>query len=453
MGVIKGGAAATPAWAGPLWRAILRTASHFDSDRTRRLVLNAPLLRAQQQALAERPLEETANALAETAVERAVEHLRHSQTTRHSAAVDLTTSPQTLVSALSQQLKLSRDQAVDGGTLGDAGFSLLRSLHAADEQAEALILPRPCATAQPISLAGHGGAASAALSASSPTSVAQVLTGDYLAFDPMAYPARCLESVYALTPMLMLVLEAPHEDRPAIGLVVNAPTRLQLRSSHWMHALECPDGGVFQCCPVFYGGPDELRSITMLHPHGEQLPGSRRVTRTLWTGGYLSDAAQLVRTRRAQPSDFLFFRGRHEWRTGEMERQLAEGELIGPVRSMLARPPDATSSQYPTMHATSSSIVDDDDDDDDDTADWARPSRRRAAALSTEDRRLSLSWRAWAAHIKRCGPAFAPLQRLRKDKLRDHIVSAAHSVRSVGRPGSGEPITEQPAEQRGSERY
>ena len=189
------------------------------------------------------PTEETANALAETAVERAVEHLRHSQTTRHSAAVDLTTSPQTLVSALSQQLKLSRDQAVDGGTLGDAGFSLLRSLHAADEQAEALILPRPCATAQPISLAGHGGAASAALSASSPTSVAQVLTGDYLAFDPMAYPARCLESVYALTPMLMLVLEAPHEDRPAIGLVVNAPTRLQLRSSHWMHALECPDGG------------------------------------------------------------------------------------------------------------------------------------------------------------------------------------------------------------------
>ena len=277
--------------------------------------------------------EETANALAETAVERAVEHLRHSQTTRHSAAVDLTTSPQTLVSALSQQLKLSRDQAVDGGTLGDAGFSLLRSLHAADEQAEALILPRPCATAQPISLAGHGSAASAALSASSPTSVAQVLTGDYLAFDPMAYPARCLESVYALTPMLMLVLEAPHEDRPAIGLVVNAPTRLQLRSSHWMHALECPDGGVFQCCPVFYGGPDELRSITMLHPHGEQLPGSRRVTRTLWTGGYLSDAAQLVRTRRAQPSDFLFFRGRHEWRTGEMERQLAE-RLIGPVRSI-----------------------------------------------------------------------------------------------------------------------
>ena len=59
-----------------------------------------------------------------------------------------------------------------------------------------------------------------------------------------------------------------------------------------------PDGGVFRHNPVLYGGAESLRTLTMVHPHGEALPGSRRLGEhgALWTGGYLGDAAQLVRT-------------------------------------------------------------------------------------------------------------------------------------------------------------
>ena len=50
----------------------------------------------------------------------------------------------------------------------------------------------------------------------------------------------------------------------------------------------------------------------MLHTHAT-LPGARRVASGVYEGGYLGDAAQLVRLGKARPSDFLFFRGRVEW--------------------------------------------------------------------------------------------------------------------------------------------
>ena len=154
-----------------------------------------------------------------------------------------------------------------------------------------------------------------------------------------------------------------------------------------------------------------------MHPHG-QLPGAHRISSRLYEGGYLGDAAQLVRSGQAEAHDFLFFRGRYEWRTGELEEQLSRGEFIRPAASA---PPDSE--------------------------EWSRPASCRPAALATQTGRLALSWRAWTAHLRRCDPATAPLLRLRKSELSETVVRAAHSVGRVGRAGEGLPISEMDPEQ------
>ena len=157
---------------------------------------------------------------------------------------------------------------------------------------------------------------------------------------------------------------------------------------------------------VFYGGDAELRTLTMLHPHGEVLSGAKQVTDGLWVGGYMSDAAQLVRTGAAAAHDFVFFRGRLEWQATELAELIQGGEWLraGNAEQTAARESGAA----PEWDG------------------WASPERCGPGTLESESTRLHGAYRTWAEGMASCGAAYGAMTRMRPEVLQQIIVRAAH---------------------------
>jgi hypothetical protein len=92
---------------------------------------------------------------------------------------------------------------------------------------------------------------------------------------------------------------------------------------------------------VHNGGPEGGSNVTMLHPHGDDVRGCVPIPNTpLYYGGDLGDAAELVRSGRASPGDFSFFRGRVDWRPGELRGEVELGEWrVGTALAAAPTPP------------------------------------------------------------------------------------------------------------------
>ena len=96
------------------------------------------------------------------------------------------------------------------------------------------------------------------------------------------------------------------------------------------------DLGVFASHVIHSGGHDGAGNLTMLHPHA-QVRGCARVQEGLYYGGDLAHAASLVREGRAHEDDFLFFKGRYDWRPAELRGELELGEwALAPRRAQAA---------------------------------------------------------------------------------------------------------------------
>ena len=159
--------------------------------------------------LAGLPPNNTTDALAEKVLIGAVEQLRAAQRGSFSSSMDMIASPARFADVLARQASSVRHPATGAGespaALGDAGFSLLKALHASLDQAEQLVAPLSIA-AVPLATSSTEQQAAVDTSprATKPAAATPlpVRTGDYLGFDPMAYPERCLAAVYATTPMV-----------------------------------------------------------------------------------------------------------------------------------------------------------------------------------------------------------------------------------------------------------
>ena len=386
-----------------LWRGILREARVLDADPVRRTLLASPLLRAERSPT-ETPLPASVeHPDAERALVGAVAELRVT-----GRSTDVVASPVRFRDALSRQLATLRAQQVGshpefGGAsqvarnaaeLGDAGFAMLRYLGGVADAAERAFEPPAPETAT-------------APAAAAPAHLGLPRGGDFLAADPFAYPQRFLERFFGVAPLAVLVLEAPSDGR-ARGVVLNAPSCLRLRHRDWMRAIEVPsEAGVFAHNRVLYGGPDSLAELTMLHPHGEHLPAARRVADGIYEGGYLADAAQLVRSGRAQPTDFVFFRGHSEWAAGRLAAEVAAGDWVR------APPPRVESAKWL----------------DREMARVAQPSYTSQLPddCIAEPAALAAGWETWAALVRRCGRAYRPLLRLRPAAFRAIVEAAAYS--------------------------
>ena len=399
-----------PRWAVPLYRAIIRASGHFDTQPLARILLGAPLLSAASKTKAtdhdiaklgemSGKVCDEGQAIAGSALSGAVDELRRACTDEVGSSptrLDLVRSPLSFRGALLRQLRAARVAEANNSSeaVGDAGFALLLELGTACDLSERLIAPAPLRE-------------SSATERLPPSEQAESLVGAVLASDPLAARTRLHEHTWAFAPSVALVLDDGREGGVASAVVTNARSSLKLRHHDWMSAMVAPLGGVFSEVPVYYGGDASLRTLTMLHPHGEHLPAARRVADGIYEGGYLADAAQLVRSGRAQPTDFVFFRGHSEWAAGRLAAEVAAGDWVR------APPPRVESAKWL----------------DREMARVAQPSYTAQLPddCIAEPAALAAAWETWAALVRRCGRAYRPLLRLRPAAFRAIVEAAAYS--------------------------
>ena len=125
------------------------------------------------------------------------------------------------------------------------------------------------------------------------------------------------------------------------------------------------DLGVFASHVIHSGGHDGAGNLTMLHPYA-QVRGCARVQEGLYYGGDLAHAASLVREGRAHEGDFLFFKGRYDWRPAELRGELELGEWAHAPRhapaaaaalAAIRRPPPPPPTATATATATAMGVV------------------------------------------------------------------------------------------------
>jgi len=212
----------------------------------------------------------------------------------------------------------------DKELLPDSGFALLRLLEEGIQLGERVLGPPP-----PRSLRGWDSLA--AVSAEDGP-----MTGDVLISHPLAGHR------------VVLLLGADGPDGYAFGVITNMPTAAGISGDYFRKGPGRPvpesmgrrapmepippgrrvrddDLSVFGDHAIFYGGPDGGANTTMLHPHGK-VRGCVEVREGLYYGGDLAHAAELVLKEEALPRDFIFFKGRVDWRPGELRGELDFGE-------------------------------------------------------------------------------------------------------------------------------
>jgi putative AlgH/UPF0301 family transcriptional regulator len=423
-------------WVAPLWRAVLRTSRTFDEDPLARTLLNPRgLIRAaMQRGPLSSPSRATSDseALAGWTLDAAMTELRQGcAEPSKCAGVSEVHSPILLRSALARQRR-ALHLTTSPDALGDAGFALLRDLSAVAELSERLLDPPAAPPLRPPEVAPTD----PELAAAPPPRRLAPRAGSLLAAHPFAKNVSLQEHTWAYAPSVLLMVRGASERSNGVGLVTNAKSKLKLCHHDWMNALSVPVGGVFATNPVYYGGDASLATLTMLHPYGH-LVGSRCIAKGVYEGGCLTDAAQLVRSGKAEPSDFAFFRGLVEFRSGELEERASHGEWLTCVAQV--------ASVQEVMGGAMSAAC---------NGPAAAGSGVDADALA-EDERMRASWQAWASLVAHLGPPHDAFLRVRPEGIRALIerVSLTPSVRQAlldGGDGGAEPERGDQARPRGA---
>jgi len=89
------------------------------------------------------------------------------------------------------------------------------------------------------------------------------------------------------------------------------------------------DLDVFSSHTIHYGGPEGGSNVTMVHSHASVRGCVPVQGAALYYGGDLAHAAELVRAGEAHADDFTFFKGRVDWRPGELRGEIDFGEWVG----------------------------------------------------------------------------------------------------------------------------
>jgi hypothetical protein len=138
-------------------------------------------------------------------------------------------------------------------------------------------------------------------------------TGGRTLNDPFSELRRTVMTLPPVTFTLTLTLPEP-EPLPSLERVTcGSLTMSGFGSLVWQRD---DDVQPFADHMIFAGGPDGGSNVTMLHPY-KAVRGSVRVCDGLYYGGDLAHAADLVREEQAEARQFIFYKGRVDWRPGD----------------------------------------------------------------------------------------------------------------------------------------
>lgn len=138
------------------------------------------------------------------------------------------------------------------------------------------------------------------------------LRGQYLV------AARHMKDVNFLHTVVLIV---EHSDSGAMGLILNRPTAVEVRSALEGHfALpEAED-------PVFCGGPVEPAALFLLHDDAARAGGEMPVMPGLFVGANAEVFEQVVTTAPAAGTRYRVFSGCAGWGRDQLEGEIARGD-------------------------------------------------------------------------------------------------------------------------------
>eukprot|EP00210_Caulerpa_lentillifera_P006642 g6345.t1 len=126
------------------------------------------------------------------------------------------------------------------------------------------------------------------------------------------------------------------EAKSTLGLILNTPSPSILENSF----IRGWDAGAFSKERIYIGGPLEMSSLHILHPHGD-LEKSTKVIDGVFVGGF-ADARLKVESGVISPSDFKLIVGISSWGPYQLARELQDNVwyVVSASRSLLLQKDD-----------------------------------------------------------------------------------------------------------------
>ncbi len=118
-----------------------------------------------------------------------------------------------------------------------------------------------------------------------------------------------------------VVLIVEHNDSGSMGLVLNRPTAVEVRTALSGH-FELPEADA----PVFFGGPVEAQALFLLHDSVEQAGGELPVLPGLFVAANADVFEKIVVTAAATDTRYKVFAGCAGWGTGQLDGELSRGD-------------------------------------------------------------------------------------------------------------------------------
>ncbi len=118
-----------------------------------------------------------------------------------------------------------------------------------------------------------------------------------------------------------VVLIVEHNETGSMGLVLNRPTAVEVRSALAGH-FDLPEAEA----PVFYGGPVEPQALFLLHDSVEQSGGEPPVLPGLFVGANADVFEKIVLDAAVLGVRYKVFAGCAGWREGQLDGELSRGD-------------------------------------------------------------------------------------------------------------------------------
>ncbi|MFW6369916.1 MAG: YqgE/AlgH family protein [Bacteroidota bacterium] len=117
-----------------------------------------------------------------------------------------------------------------------------------------------------------------------------------------------------------IILLTEHNDKGTVGLVLNKSTEL--------YPDEVIDDLLSFEGELFVGGPVSSNTLNFLHTLGPLVPGSVRVTETVYWGGDFEHLKRMINEGEASSNSVKFFAGYSGWAPGQLDSELAENSWV-----------------------------------------------------------------------------------------------------------------------------
>ena len=79
---------------------------------------------------------------------------------------------------------------------------------------------------------------------------------------------------------------------------------------------------------LYIGGPVASNTLHFIHTLGKQVPGSIKVTDSIYWGGDFETIKELINAGSATEANVKFFAGYSGWSPGQLEREIAENSWV-----------------------------------------------------------------------------------------------------------------------------